>query len=141
MKPFIFTPLFVLSWAVFAWSVHRLYRYLLVGRRDDGHPRFDRLGQRIADVVVYFFAQKKVGEPVSYDAARRGITAKHHLFIFWGFLIIQVAALETFLLGFSGDRLNFSFIGAGPYHVLKLVVDWFNLLVVAMVLYGFFRRI
>ena len=141
MKALIFTPLFVLAFAVFAWSARRLVRLVLRGKREDGFPRFDRWPQRLGDVLVYFLGQKKVGEPVSYDAARHGITSKHHLLIFWGFLIIQIGALEMFLAGFSSDRLSLSFVGAPLYHALKLLIDWFNLLVLVMVGYGFFRRL
>src|SRR5438067_1284638 len=117
MKPFIFIPLLVASFAAFGVSCYRLTRYLLRGRPQPGV--FDRWPQRLADVVVYFFLQKKVGEPVSYDAAARGITSKHHLWIFWGFLIIQIAAIEMFLKGFSADW-SLSFVGEGAYHALKL---------------------
>jgi Fe-S oxidoreductase len=94
-------------------------------------------------VVLYFFLQKKVGEPVSYDAARRGITSKHHLWIFWGFLIIQVAAVEMFLKGISPDWSLAAILPGGPsaYRAIKFTVDWFNVLVLIMVGYGYVRRI
>lgn len=141
MKPAIFTLLFVTAFSLFGWSVRRLFGYLWRGRHHDPFPRFDRPWKRLGDVLVYFLGQKKVVEPVSYDAAGRGITSFHHLFIFWGFLVIQVGALEIFLQGFSGDRLNLSFLGPAIYHPLKLLVDWFDLVVLLMIGYAFFRRL
>ena len=43
------------------------------------------------------------GLAIAYDAASRGITSKHHLWIFWGFLLIQIGAIEMFLQGFHED--------------------------------------
>ena len=115
----IFALLFFSSFGIFAWSARRLSRHILRGRLDE--KRFDRWPQRLVDVLVYFVGQKKVGESVSYDAAAKGITSKHHIIIFWGFLIIQVGALEMFLQGF-GLESGLSFVGVPVYHTIKLSV-------------------
>ena len=140
-KAIAFTFLFVGAWGAFAWSVSRLAKYLLRGNHADPWPRFDRVGQRLWDFVLYFILQKKVAEPVSYTAAKKGITSWHHLLIFWGFLIIQIGALEMFIQGFSGGAASLAFLGEPIYRGIKLLIDWFNVLVLAMVLYGYFRRI
>lgn len=140
MKPLFFVPLFILAWAIFAWSVSKLVRELLRGRKDEPFARFDRWPQRAWSVLVYFIFQKKVAEPVSYTAAAKGITSKHHLIIFWGFLVIQVAAIEMFLQGF-GVAGGLSFLGATAYHVIKCVIDYFYCAVLLMMVYAYFRRI
>ena len=56
----------------------------------DPRPRLDQLGGRLLDVGIYFFGQKKVAEEGPQHR-----TSKHHLFIFWGFLVITIATVDT----------------------------------------------
>ncbi len=137
MKLFVFTALLVTSLVLFGRSVVQLWRPLTKARPD---ARFDRWPERLWSVLIYFFAQAKVGEPPSYEAARRGITSKHHLWIFWGFLLIQIAAVEMLAQGFS-PSWSLEFVGPTLYRTIKFSVDWFNLLVLVMVVYGLVRRI
>ena len=134
MKSLVFAALILAAGAYFAWTVRRMLRFIR-----DGKPanRTDRLGERVGSVMEYFLGQKKVAEPVGYDH-RPGVTSKHHLWIFWGFLIITIGTGEVFLQGLFG--WDFSFIGETAYGVLKRVIDCFNLLVLAMILFAFARR-
>jgi Fe-S oxidoreductase len=137
MKPVVLAILVVAAVSLFGWSCTRLVKFLLKGRPEH---RFDRWGQRLLSVLVYFFGQAKVGEPPSYDAAAKHVTSRHHLTIFWGFLLITVGTTEFFLNGLF-PAFSFSFLGDGLYGWLKFGIDWFNLLVLLAVGYGFFRRI
>ena len=142
MKPFIFTPLFVLAFAAFGWSAWRLFTYLRRGRPEGGPDyKWDRWGKRITDVLVYWVGQKKVGEPVSYHAAAKGITSWHHIPIFWGFLLIQIGALEMFLQGFHPGLTLEPVLGATLYSATKFTIDWFNFVVLLAVFYAYVRRI
>jgi Fe-S oxidoreductase len=136
MKSLALAAVMIAAASFFTWTVRRMLRFIGHGRPDD---RLDRLPDRVMSLLTYFLGQKKVVEPVSYDQ-RPGVTSKHHVWIFWGFLIITIGTGEVFLAGLSGGRLDFAFIGETPYRVLKLVIDWFNLLVLAMVLFAFARR-
>src|SRR4029077_11542284 len=81
----IFILLLVASVAFFArtsWLVGRA----VFAAVPDPRPRFDELPGRLMDVGIYFFGQKKVAEEGPMHR-----TSKHHLFIFWGFLIITTA--------------------------------------------------
>jgi hypothetical protein len=61
----------------------------------DPRPRFDdKLGGRLIDVGIYFFGQKKVAEEGPLHR-----TSKHHLFIFWGFLVITIATVDIIVSG------------------------------------------
>ena len=137
-----FLALVIVASAVFAVSVTRLYRVMALGRVNDLRPA-DRLGDRIASVLIYFFGQKKVGERMSYQQPA-GATSKHHYFIFYGFLVITIGTVEFLLQGLlSGLVPGFSFrLFLGPvYPVLSWSIDLFNALVLVMIAYAYFRRI
>lgn len=137
IKPVIFSLLLVVATAVFLSSVVRLARYVMRGNKNDLKP-LDNLGTRILSVLIYFFGQKKVGEPVSY-ATPPGITSKHHLFIFWGFLIITIGTVEFMI---NGMIPAFSLRFLGPVATgLYWSMDIFNLLVILMLVYALVRRV
>jgi Fe-S oxidoreductase len=122
--------------ATFAWTERRMLRWIGEGKPDN---RLDRLPERVLSLIKYFLGQRKVVEQVSYDH-RPGVTSWHHVLIFWGFLIITAGTAEVFLSGLSAGRLDFSVIGETPYAVFKRVIDWFNLIVLAMIVFAFVRR-
>src|SRR5215470_10613057 len=101
MKQLAFAVLLAIALGLFTYTAQRYIRVMLRGR-PDLRPRFDQLPKRLLLVLVYFFGQKKVAEH-QIPPAR---PSTHHLFIFWGFLIVA-----------------------------------FNLIVLAMIAYAFFRRI
>jgi len=136
-KLIAFSTLLVVALAAFATTITRFARVVMRGRVNDLRPT-DRLGTRIASVLIYFFGQKKVAEPVSYNTPP-GVTSKHHLFIFWGFLIITLGTIE-FLV--NGLIPAFSFALFGPVGtVLYWSMDIFNLVVLLMLGYALFRRV
>lgn len=142
MKSVAFIALLIVALGVFARSALRLYRIMARGKENDLRPQ-DRLGQRIASVLIYFFGQKKVGERMSYKTPAAA-TSKHHLVIFYGFLVITVGTIEFIMQGILQDVApDFSFaLILGPlYPVLTWSVDLFTLLVICMIGYAYFRRI
>ncbi|MFI5289144.1 MAG: hypothetical protein ACHQ17_05830, partial [Polyangia bacterium] len=110
MKALVFALVLAVAFGTLGWTISRLIRFMMVGRPD---VPFDRLGERFLSVVVYWLMQKKVPEPTMYGAPR-GFTSKHHLTIFWGFLIVSIGTLELWVNGLTG--LDFSFLPAGIYH-------------------------
>ena len=141
MKSAVFTALLVVAFLVFARSVTRLYRIMARGRTNDLRP-LDRLGQRIVSVLIYFFGQKKVGERMSYKTPP-GATSKHHILIFYGFLVVTIGTIEFILQGLLQDVVpDFSFAFLGPlYPVLTWSIDLFTLIIIVMIGYAYFRRI
>jgi Fe-S oxidoreductase len=138
----LFAALLLVAVAVFLRSVLRLYRIMARGR-DNDLKLTDRVAARVASVLVYFFLQKKVGEPMSY-AIPAGATSKHHLLIFAGFMIITLGSAEFILQGLLWDVVpGFSFrMFLGPvYPLLSWSIDLFSGIVLVMVLYAYFRRI
>ncbi len=136
LKSVIFATMLVVAVSVFLWTVSRLYRIMARGRPD---LSLNPLGDRLVSVLVYWLGQKKVGERVSYQTPA-GVTSKHHLIIFYGFLAVTLGTTELLVNGVV-PAFSFSFLGAPIYHGLRLVVDLFNLLVLLMVGYAYFRRI
>ena len=135
MKPLIFALLFLAGMGLFAWTISRFIRFMSVGRPD---IKLDHLGERFGSVLVYWLGQKKVAEkPI--DHPQRFFTSKHHLIIFWGFLIVTLGTVEVWFNGLTG--LDFSFLPDPLFHAERWLVDLFNLLVLFAIGFGFFRRL
>ena len=94
-----------------AWVVFWLLRYV---RRGQGDLTLDQISERVRGFLVYVIGQKRViAEPA-------GIL---HLFIFWGFLILQLETVEYFIRG-AVFSFHFSkIIGVGLYNVMLFTQD------------------
>jgi Fe-S oxidoreductase len=97
-------------------------------------PRLDELPGRLMDVGIYFVGQKKVAEEGPQHR-----TSKHHLFIFWGFLIITVATADVVVSSVI-PGLSLRLLPDLLYKPLYLVIDVFNLIVLAMIIWAVVRR-
>src|SRR6186713_2569007 len=93
MRPYVFAALLALAFAFFGRTIHAMVRASARGSRDP-RPRLDQLPARVMSVLIYFFGQKKVAEEGPQHQ-----TSKHHLFIFWGFLIITIGTAELLVAG------------------------------------------
>jgi ferredoxin len=125
----------MLSMGFFARSMWLFVRAAARGVNDP-RPRLDQLPARLMSVLVYFIGQKKVAEEGPMH-----MTSKHHLLIFWGFLVITLGTVETLV---AGVFPSFSFHAVLPdfiANVLTTTIDAFNLVVLLMVLYAVFRRV
>jgi len=129
----LFILLLAASVAFFARTMWVFGRALATGV-SDGRPRLDELAGRVMDVGVYFFGQKKVAEEGPQHR-----TSKHHLIIFWGFLIITIATADT-VVSSAIPGLSLALLPDLLYQPLFLVIDVFNLLVLAMIGWAILRR-
>ncbi len=143
MRRVAFALLLAAALAMFAWTLRRFVRMLLAARPD---RRTDRPLERVDSVLRYFFGQKKVVEKTNIPAKRlpgfvRAMGSKYHFFIFWGFLVITIGSTETLIQGlFPGFSLRLVLgetLAAGLYRT----IDVFCGLVLALVLFAFFRRV
>jgi Fe-S oxidoreductase/nitrate reductase gamma subunit len=114
--------------AFFARNAIRLIGYLNIGKPLD---RFDRPGRRLWNVASIAFGQTKL--------LREPLAGLLHFFIFWGFVILLSAVVESIIEGLiPGGSLAF----LGPlYPPLILLQDVVGLLVVAAVAVSIVRRI
>jgi Fe-S oxidoreductase len=136
MKSLIFLLLIAVALGGFGWTMSRYVRVMMLGRRD-WRPRFDQLLERVRVLLVFFLGQKKVAE----QQVKPSPSSWHHLLIFWGFLVIQLGTLELMLSGLLGGWTYARLLPAPLYAALRTTIDLFSLAVLAMVAYGFYRRI
>jgi Fe-S oxidoreductase len=130
----LFILLLAASVAFFARTVWLYGRGVASGSADP-RPRLDQLPARLLDVGIYFFGQKKVAEEGPQHRS-----SKHHLFIFWGFLIITIATADIVVSGVV-PWVSLTLLPDIIYQPLFLVIDVMNLVVLVMVLWAVVRRI
>src|SRR3990170_3741524 len=95
----LFALVLLASFVFFGFSARRLLSYLQIGKPED---RLDNLPERVKRVVKVALLQTKlVREPLA------GIM---HLAIFWGFMVLVVAVVESIGEGIAG-RFSFRFLG------------------------------
>jgi Fe-S oxidoreductase len=129
----LFILLLAASVAFFARTVWLFGRALAAGTADP-RPRFDQLPARLLDVGIYFFGQKKVAEEGPQHR-----TSKHHLFIFWGFLIITIATVDVVVSG-VWPGVSLALLPAVIYQPLYGVIDVMNFVVLVMICWAIVRR-
>ncbi len=133
MTQLLFILLLAASVAFFARTLRFFGRGLAAGTPDP-RPRLDQLPARLLDVGIYFFGQKKVAEEGPQHR-----TSKHHLIIFWGFLIITIATVDVVVSGVL-PGVSLRLLPGFVYRPLYLLIDVMNLAVLAMVLWAIARR-
>ncbi len=134
MNTLIFIILLASSLAFFARTTWLFGRAVAMGAPDPRPRTDDKLG-RLVDIGVYFFAQKKVAEEGPLHR-----TSKHHLFIFWGFLIITIATADVIVSGVI-PGVSLALLPGFLYKPLYLAIDVMNGIVLLMIGWSFVRRI
>ncbi|HEY0193588.1 MAG TPA: heterodisulfide reductase-related iron-sulfur binding cluster, partial [Kofleriaceae bacterium] len=134
MTQALFILLLAASVAFFARTVWLFGRAVASGAPDQ-RPRLDQIPGRLLDVGIYFFAQKKVSEEGPQHR-----TSKHHLFIFWGFLVITIATLDIFVSG-VWPGVSLALLPDMIYQPLYLLIDVMNGIVLLMILWSITRRL
>ncbi len=112
---------------LFLYNVRRLISYLFIGKPEQ---RTDHWKQRVWTTLVVAFGQTKL--------LREPLAGIMHLFIFWGFVILLLAILESIGQGLS-PGFSFSFIGP-LYPPLLAGEDLLGVFVIGSVLLALFRR-
>ena len=109
-------------------TVWYLLRYVAWGT---GKPEFDHVVSRLRDFMTYVIGQARVIREAG------GVV---HLFIFWGFLILQLETIEYMVRGFVfGFHLS-DYIGETLYNVLVSAQDIFGGIVLVCVVVAGIRR-
>lgn len=127
-NPTIFTVLLVASLAVFAWGCWKRLSLISLGQSED---RFDNIGGRFGEMLLYAFGQKRVlAKPFGIN----------HFVIFWSFIILLIANTEFLLHGvFPG--ISLAKLPDGIYFPLLLALDIVSLLALLAVIVAAVRRI
>jgi Fe-S oxidoreductase len=129
----LFILLLAASVAFFARTVWLFGRALAAGTADP-RPRLDELPQRLVDVGIYFFGQKKVAEEGPQHK-----TSKHHLLIFWGFLIVTIATADVVVSG-VWPGVSLALLPPFVYQPLYLLIDVMTLIVLLTIGWAIIRR-
>src|SRR5438445_8189443 len=86
----LFGILLVAAWVAFAVRIRKLVRLMLLGRPEN---RFDHIGERIKYFALMVLGQRGV--------LRDPLPGIAHFFTFWGFIIIQLDALNLWAMGLN----------------------------------------
>ncbi|MFH0901470.1 MAG: (Fe-S)-binding protein, partial [Pseudomonadota bacterium] len=135
MKQLVFAALLLFAFGLFARTLTR-YVWIAMQGAKEPVPRLDHLGTRLWNVLKFFFGQARVAQP----QLRPATASYHHLVIFWGFLIIALATVETIVSGLWSEFSWALVVGELAARAVKLAVDVASLLVLAALVFAFFRR-
>ncbi len=128
LEGLLFLLVLVASLTWFAFQVATLVRRIRAGKPDD---RFDHPRDRLGVVLKVAFGQTKL--------LREPFAGILHFFIFWGFVILLAAVVESIGEGLSPD-FSFSFLGP-LYPPLVFLEDLLGALVVLVVTLSILRRL
>jgi Fe-S oxidoreductase len=120
----VFAAVLIAAWAAFAVRIRQLVRLMLLGRPEN---RFDSLGERIKYFVLMVLGQRGV--------LRDPLPGIAHFFTFWGFIIIQLDALNLWAQGFN---LTLPIISS---RVFATLLDIFIVLALLALVEFAFRRL
>ena len=127
-NPLIFTPLLLASLCIFAWGCWRRFSLLTIGRPEN---RFDNLGHRLHEMLLYAFGQKRViSQPFGIN----------HFVIFWSFIILLIANGEFMLHGVF-PQISLELLPEVVYHPVLLLLDIVSLLALLAVITAAIRRV
>ncbi len=128
MKNIAFLFVLLAASCYFAFSVRRLIRHLKLGQPEN---RFDHPWERIKKTLIVAIAQSKI--------LREPLAGIMHALIFWGFVVLLLAVLESIGEGLV-EGFSFRFLGV-LYAPLAFMQDLFSGLVVLSVLFALYRRL
>ncbi|HKB49512.1 MAG TPA: (Fe-S)-binding protein [Ktedonobacterales bacterium] len=120
----IFGLVLLAAWVAFAVRIRQLVRLMLLGRPEN---RFDRIGERIKYFTLMVLGQRGV--------LRDPLPGIAHFFTFWGFIIIQLDALNLWAQGFN---VSLPIVSSRPFAVL---LDVFIILAFVAMIEFTFRRV
>jgi Fe-S oxidoreductase len=121
---FLFGLILFAAWALFASRIGELVRMLRLGRPEN---RTDHLGERVKHFTLMVLGQRGV--------LRDPLPGIAHFFTFWGFIIIQLDALNLWAMGFN---FEIPIISSPAFAV---VLDFFLVAAFISLLIFAFRRL
>lgn len=125
----IFLVIVIASIAVFSENIRKIIRNIKLGRETN---RSDRPVERLITMLKVAFGQSKMG--------KRPLAAIMHLFVYLGFVIINLEVLEIILDGLLGTHRIFAVPLGGLYNVLIASFEILAALVLLAVLVFYARR-
>jgi Fe-S oxidoreductase len=129
LKNIFFLLILVLALGVFSYSVRTLLLLLKLGKTED---RFDHPWQRLKQTLIVAMGQSKL--------LREPLAGFMHAFIFWGFLVLLTAVIESLGEGIVPGFTLGALVGAPLNTVLMMMQELFAGLVILSVLVALYRR-
>jgi Fe-S oxidoreductase len=127
--PTLFTILLAVSLAVFVWGCWKRFNLISLGGPEN---RFDNVGRRIHEMLLYAFGQKRVlAKPFGFN----------HFIIFWSFMVLLVANTEFILNGLFPRTIKLIKLPFELYVPLAFLIDIASLLALIAVSVAAVRRI
>jgi len=127
----IFAAVFSVAVLFFAWSCWFRLRLVALGRPDN---RFDHIGRRTWNMLVYAFGQRRVVTK-SYPFGL------NHMVFFWCFIILLIANAMFLLQGLFPRYISLSLLPPGLNYTLAFIFDIVSLLALLAVLIAMGRRL
>ena len=128
IKAIIFTTVLIAAFVGIIINAKRLTAFLRLGKWTN---RFDHPNERVKRVLGIAIGQSKI--------FRDPIAGPIHAFIFWGFMVLIVAVIESIGEGLTGGHFSLSFLGP-VYSVITVSQDIFIALVIVSVIAALWRR-
>lgn len=129
LKPILFAIFFLAAMGGFAYSLWRLARLARLG--GDYQGSFQRLGDRVRDLILYVFLQKRVVDrPYGWN----------HVLIFWSFLVITVGHVE-FIVGGIIPAFTMDLLPKVIAYPILFGSDLLAFLVLFAIALAFYRRL
>jgi len=125
----IFLALFMVASYFIFRSIRRISRNILLGKREN---RNDKPGKRLKRMMLVALGQKKM--------FKKPIPALLHLFVYLGFIIVNIEILEIIIDGIFGTHRIFAPWTAGLYPFLINVFEFFAVSVIAACAIFLIRR-
>lgn len=126
----IFLILLIAGFGLFAKSLQKIYRNIRLGREIN---RNDKKGERWKTMARVAMGQSKM--------SKRPIAGMLHLFVYVGFIIINIELIEIIVDGIFGThRFLATILGHGFYNFFTATLEILALLVVIGVVTFFIRR-
>lgn len=127
MKHIIFWIAFLAAMGGIAWNSRRLIAYLRIGKPEN---RFTEVMARVRNVMVVAIGQSKL--------MRDPVAGAIHAMIFWGFLVLLAAVIESVIEGLIPGG-NIAWLGP-IYTLLTISQDIFCALIFTGVVWALWRR-
>src|SRR5579872_1908080 len=127
LKTGLFLIVLALAFGGIIYNSRRLLDFLRIGKWTD---RFTNPYERFRRTLVIAIGQSKI--------MRDPIAGPVHAFIFWGFMVLLFAVIESIGEGIFG-RFSLSFLG-GFYSVITVSQDIFIGLIIASIVVALWRR-
>jgi len=120
---------FIAAMAFFSWSCYRRFYLVTLGI---GENRFNEIGRRIGNMLVYAFGQRRVvSRPFGVN----------HFVLFWCFLILMLANTEFLFNGLFPEYISLSYLPTGVHYALSFIFDVVSLLALLAVCIAIIRRL